>query len=205
LWYIIDNKNAGMVALAMQSIRKYFLVGMICTTLFLAGGCEYKSDSSLFLEKSWDVGDCNIHERIVKIDSWPDATFQRTYWIIRNGSKLSVGSYENESSVGIIKEPYTVNEHIIIPTSCYVYLVEPDNHIKIFAPYKAEQWWDYATPMGINGHYDYHVDTVKRIDGGWKLSYLLESGLNGKRPQAIHFVTKDNWQSFQILQTVKQN
>ena len=111
---------------------------------------------------------------------------------------MSVGSYAKESSTGVIKQPYAVDDCIVIPSSCYLYLVEPDNQISVFDPFKADKWSSFAEPHGINGHYDYHVETVRKTGGTWKLSYALESGLNGGRPPAIHFVTKDNWQSFQV-------
>ena len=152
-----------------------------------------------FLSKSWTVRDCEIHESIEKSESdWPDPTYLRTYRLIRDGREVTVGSYENESSLGLIDEPYAVGDFIVIPTSCYVYLVGPNDEVKMFAPWKADQWESFAGPRSINGHYDYHVDTVQRIDGGWKLSYGLEEDLNGQRPKFIHFATTDDWQSFQI-------
>ena len=42
------------------------------------------------------------------------------------------------------------------------------------------------------------IGTQSRIDGSWRLSYKLEEGLNGQRPKVIHFVTTDNWRSFQV-------
>ena len=128
----------------------------------------------------------------------PDAEFERTYWLTKNGRELFVGRYNNESSVGVVKEPYAVDDWIVIPSSCYAYLVEPDSRISVFDPYKAYQWQSFAESRGINAHYDYHVDTVAKTKEIWKLSYVLKSGLNGRRPPVIHFVTQDNWLTFQI-------
>ena len=199
----IRSPKAEMVALHMQSIRDYFLVGMISTVLFLASGCDSDDGSSLISEKSWDVSglpDTKVVERIVKTGGWdwPDPEFKRTYWLIQGKAKSLIGSYTNESSVGIVKEPYAVGECIVIPTSCYFYLVDADNQTKTFYPFQADQWSEFAEPLGINGHYDYLADAVDKIDGGWRLSYLLKSGLNGKRPPSIRFVTRDDWKSFQI-------
>lgn len=178
-------------------IIKACLASIIVSAGVLMVGCGRQWNP--VSDKNWTVGDCEIHESIERSETdWPDPTYLRTYRLIRDGRKLTVGSYENESSLGVIDEPHAVGDFIVIPTSGYVYLVGPDDQIKTFAPYKAEQWQDFAEPRGINGSYDYQVDTVQRIDGGWKLSYKLEEGLNGQRPKVIYFVTTDNWQSFQV-------
>ena len=145
------------------------------------------------------VGGCEIHEEIQRSKSdWPDATFLRTYRLKRDGRKLTVGSYENESSTGVTNSPFAVGEYIVIPTSCYVYRVGPDNQVSEFSPWKANEWQSFSEPLGINGHYDYHADKVEEVNGVWRLTYVLESGLDRDRPKFIHFVTKDNWQSFQV-------
>jgi hypothetical protein len=150
-------------------------------------------------EKSWTVGGCEILEEIRRSKSdWPDATFLRTYQFKRDGRKLAVGSYENESSTGVHNSPLAVGEYIVIPTSCYVYRVGPDNQVNEFSPWKANLWHGFSEPLGINGHYDYHADTVEEVNGVWRLTYALERGLDGDRPEFIHFVTKDNWQSFRV-------
>ncbi|MFT5304418.1 MAG: hypothetical protein ACI87E_002922 [Mariniblastus sp.] len=181
--------------------RSRIIKACLAATIIISGilliGCD--NGWSPASDESWIVGDCEIHEKIeVTRNTWPDAVFKRSYWLIRSGVRLSIGTYQNESSVGMVKEPFAVDDCIVIPSSCYVYRVEPNNGISVFDPFKADQWWGFAEPRGINGHYDYHVDTVRKMEGTWKLSYVLESGLNGVRPTVIHFVSKDNWQSFQI-------
>ena len=181
--------------------REWIIGACLATAIISAGvllvGCG--SQWQPFSSKSWTVRDCEIHESIEKSESdWPDPTYRRTYRLIRDGRELTVGSYQNESSLGLIDEPYAVGDFIVIPTSCYVYRVGPDDEVKMFEPGMADQWSGFAERRGINGQYDYQVDTVQRIDGGWKLSYGLEEDLNGQRPKFIHFVTTDDWQSFQI-------
>ena len=179
-------------------MRNYLTVAITASALCLTCGCDFGFERSVVSDQTWDVGDCKVREKIVRVDAIPDAEFERTYWLIKNGRELLVGRYNNESSMGVVKEPYAVEDCIVIPSSCYIYLVESDNRISVFVPFKADQWWSFAEPRGINGHYDYHVDTVRKTAGTWRLSYALESGLNGGRPPVIHFVTKDNWQSFQV-------
>ena len=149
-------------------------------------------------EKSWTVGNGEVYETIQRTkNDWPDAQFLRTYRLKREKLTLTVGSYENESEEGVIKRPYAVGEYIVIPTSCYVYRVGPDNQVDEFYPWKVGNWLTFSQPLGINGHYDYEADRVEHEEGVWRLTYALKSGLNGQRPKFIHFVTPDDWQSFQ--------
>ena len=75
--------------------------------------------------------------------------------LFETDAELTVASYENESSLGMIDEPYAVGDFIVIPTSCYVYRVGPDDEVKMFEPGMADQWSGFAERRGINGQYDY--------------------------------------------------
>ncbi|MEZ4863421.1 MAG: hypothetical protein R3C14_19035 [Caldilineaceae bacterium] len=178
------------------------MIKVCCAATIISAGMMIVGCSpswNLLSEQSWTVSGSEIHETIeISTSNWPDHRFKRTYTLLQAGRKLDVGSYDNESSLGVLGKPYAVDEFIVIPTSSYIYLVGPDDQVKTFYPWMADQWMDFAEPRGINGHYDYHVDTVQKIDGGWKLVYRLQEGLNGQRPKVIHFVTTDNWQSFQV-------
>ena len=50
----------------------------------------------------------------------------------------------------------------------------------------------------INVHYDYTAESVDKVDSIWKLTYVLNNKESEDLPKVIHFVTKDNLQSFQI-------
>ena len=50
----------------------------------------------------------------------------------------------------------------------------------------------------INVHYDYTVESVAKLDRIWKLTYVLYKKESEDISKVIHFVTKDNLQSFQI-------
>ena len=50
----------------------------------------------------------------------------------------------------------------------------------------------------INVHYDYTVESVDKLDSIWKLTYVLYNKESEDFSKVIHFVTKDNLQSFQI-------
>ena len=50
----------------------------------------------------------------------------------------------------------------------------------------------------INVHYDNTVESVAKLDRIWKLTYVLYKKESGDLSKVIHFVTKDNLQSFQI-------
>jgi hypothetical protein len=171
-------------------------VTMITVGMLLAIGCgQYQTAT----DKSWVLGNCDIHEKIQRSkNDWPDPTFLRTYWLERDGHRLTVGNYENESSTGVITGPFAVGEYVLIPTSCYVYRVGPGNQVNEFYPWKATQWHRFSESLRINGAYDYHVDTVAKVDGVWRLTYALVNDLDGHHPKYIHFTTKDDWQSFQI-------
>ena len=172
-----------------------FVASAISIGILLVGCDPYLRGT----EKSWSVGDCEVYETIQRSENdWPDPHFLRTYRLKREGRTLTVGSYDNESSTGVINPPFVVGQYIVIPTSCYVYRIGSNNQINEFSPWLADQWQSFSESLRINGHYDYHADSVENLDGVWRLTYALGNGLNGHRPDFIHFVSKDDWQSFQV-------
>ena len=180
--------------LTLASIAN-FAGGSCCSIALLIGCTRYEPGA----EKSWTVGSAEVHETIQRsINDWPDAVFLRTYRLKRDGQTLTVGSYENESKDGVIDPPYAVGDYIVITTSSYVYRIGPDNRVNEFNPWSVDQWIAFSEPLGINGHYDYFADTVEHRNGTWQLTYALEGSLDGRRPKFIHFVTTDDWLSFQI-------
>ena len=116
-----DHKIQTLVHSAAKqrqlTMRNYLTVAIAACALCLTCGCDTGFERSLVSDQTWDVGDCKVREKIVCTDAIPDRSFERTYWLMRDGAELLVGSYENESSTGVIKQPYAVDDCIIIPTS----------------------------------------------------------------------------------------
>jgi len=179
-----------------RTLRRCFAAITISVGMLLAG-CD---DSYLpVTAQSWSVRDCEVHETIQQSkNNWPDACCLRTYRLTRDGRTLAVGSYENESAAGVTQKPYSVDGYVLIPTSCYVYRIGPDNRVDEFYPWKADKFLSFSESHGINGHYDYSIETVEKVDNAWRLTYAVNLGLNGQRPKFIRFRTTDDWQSFQI-------
>ena len=102
--------------LAQKSER--LLKAVLAATLISAvmGLSSYDSGWSSESDKNWNIGNCEISEKIeISNDTVPDASYRPTYWLIRRENRLSVGSYENESSDGEIKEPFVVEDFIVQP------------------------------------------------------------------------------------------
>ncbi|MDG2383771.1 MAG: hypothetical protein P8N76_19010 [Pirellulaceae bacterium] len=165
-------------------------------TLLFISGCEKRTIVS---EKSWKLPGATVHEKIDHGElNWPDRVYKRTYWIVKNGKTVPVGSFRNESDVGVAYQPFILNGSIVIPTSSYVFLVSADNQVKEFSPRKADQWGVYSARAGINGFYDFHAETVVKKGDVWKFSYLRNDADRSHLPASVYFATSDDWESFQM-------
>ena len=170
------------------------IITTIIAVVLVGCGPQYQQVSY----KSWVVGNCKIHEKISKSAlTWPDPTFLRNYWFERDGDNFNIGSYENESSVGVKNAPFAVEEYIVILTSSHVFRIGQKN-VNEFSPSMAIQSHNFFEKNRINVHYDYTAESVDKVDSIWKLTYVLNNTESEDLPKVIHFVTKDNWQSFQI-------
>ncbi|MCP4193742.1 MAG: hypothetical protein GY768_24280 [Planctomycetaceae bacterium] len=176
--------------------RWVFQAALVSMTLIFGSGCEKRTIVS---EKSWKLAGATVHEKIDHGElNWPDRVYQRTYWIVENGKTVPVGSYRNESDVGVVYQPFLLDGSIVILTSSYVFLVSADNQIKKFSPFKVGQWREYSDRAGVNGFYDYHAKTVEKKGDVWKFSYLRNDADRSHLPTSVYFTTSDDWRSFQL-------
>lgn len=128
---------------------------------------------------------------------WPDYDYERTYWVNRNGEDALVARYRNESADGVTEDPLVVGQFVVILTSAKVYRLDLNNRVQEFSPSMTDQWRKFAEPHDINSHHDYRADAVELAGGAWGLSYVRKSPEHAV-PRALHFVTRDDWRSFQI-------
>ena len=121
----------------------------------------------------------------------------RNYWFERDGDNFNTGSYENEYSVGEKNAPFTVEEYIVILTSTHLFRIGQKN-VNKFSPSMDIHSHNFIEENRINVHYDYTVESVDKLDSIWKLTFVLYNKESEDLSKIIHFVTKDNLQSFQI-------
>jgi hypothetical protein len=99
---------------------------------------------------------------------------------------------------GIASAPFLLNECILIPSSCFVYMIKANNEVKVFNPSMAQNWSSLDSKTEISQFYDYKFESIEKTSNGWSLLY---SKISQERniPDKIKFHATENWEKFKIV------
>jgi len=183
----------------IRRFRRFSLGFTVCSLLLLPACDAYHPPTT----QNWVVGKYEIVEEIQRSkNDWPDPVFRRRYWLIQDGKKFLISSYENESSTGITSAPNMVDNFIIIPTGPNFYRVGTDHEVKKFSPWKTNQWEENLESLGLGGVYDYRAHSATHQDGTWRLTYHAQNHSRDDSPKSFDFTSTDDWKSFRLDETL---
>ena len=173
-----------------------FSRGFGVCSLFLCPACDAYHPATT---QGWTGGKYEIVEEIQRSrNDWPDPVFRRRYWLIQDGQKFLIASYENEASTGITSAPSMVDDFIIIPSGPNFYRVGTDHEVKKFSPWKTNQWEENLESMGLDGVYDYRAHSATHQDGIWRLTYHVQNHSTDDSSESFDFTSTDDWKSFRF-------
>ena len=153
-------------------MKKRLLLSAILVAIILIG-CVESFTTERVSENVYAVGAYQIKETIDREDSFPDATYARTYAVKNGRFSQKIGTYSDESAAGITIPPEMVGEWLVIYSSSHLFLWQPDEEVRHFDPYQADGWTAYSDQFqfGLNGHYDYEVVKFWEENGRWFIKY----------------------------------
>jgi hypothetical protein len=146
------------------------------------------------------VGDFQIKETIYRIEGFPARQFERFYEAINNGDAVDLGSFEDESDIGIVNNPIVHNNQLVVFSSAHVFFWQPGRKPVHFSPYEAAGWYEYSQIDQLNGHYDYLASDVWSHNGQLLLRYECDFCGIGK-PEKLLFYSLDDGRTFDICQS----
>ena len=198
---IQESQEHGRVSQILR-FRCVSLAFTVCSLLLLTACDAYHPPTT----QNWVVGKYEIVEEIQRSkNDWPDPVFRRSYWLIQDGKKFLISSYENETSTGITSAPSMVNRFIIIPTGPNFYRVGTDHEVKKFSPWLTNQWEENLETLGLDGVYDYRAHSATHQDGTWRLTYHVQDHSRDDSPESFDFTSTDDWKSFQLDETLSND
>ena len=168
---------------------RFLMLWIICL-MFV--GCLEQFPKEVVSYQTIEVGEFLIEEEITKSDGWPDWIYERSYWVTYENRKRVLGSYQNESSVGLITDPFVIDEQLILFSGSRLIIWRPGSEPAQYFPFSAPEWADFGREMNINGVYDYYPARAWQEGDELWFEYSCQANCSPSKPGKILFALTTN-------------
>ena len=165
---------------------KLLIIGLLFT------GCIEQFPAEIVSQQTVVVGDFVVEEQITKSGGWPDWIYERSYWATYESKRRFLGSYQNESPIGLLDDPFVVEGQLILFTGSRLFLWRPGTEPAQYFPFRAPEWADFGREMNINGVYDYYPTRAWQEGEELWFEYSCQANCTPSKPGKILFALTTN-------------